>query len=69
MADAQWTVTVPTSDVDGDGSVQVQIDLADNGAAQGVLQLTVTKGRVLSGLWTPADGSTPVTNRGIWSVG
>ena len=68
MSDAEWSVAVPSRHVDGDGNVQVEIDLTDAGVAQGSLVITVTPGRVLTGLWTPAEGSTPVTNRGIWSV-
>lgn len=68
MAEAQWSVSVPSRHVDADGNVQVEIDLADGGVDQGKLEITVTAGRVMSGLWTPADGSAPVTVRGIWSV-
>ena len=34
MSDAEWSVAVPSRHVDGDGAVQVEIDLADASTGQ-----------------------------------
>jgi hypothetical protein len=67
-APAVWSVTVPTSSVDADGKVVVDVVLTDGAADQGTLELRVTAGRVMSALWTPVDGAVPVSNRGLWST-
>lgn len=64
---AQWSMGVPTSSVDGDGTLHASVSVEDAGVLAGTLTFTLTADRALRVDVTSAPDAAGLSNFQAWS--